>query len=73
MTPAEVQEVLTVLSGNVARLRTLRGLSLRDLARETGVSNVTLSRIERGKTPDAPTLIRLARWLLIQAKSRRSA
>lgn len=70
MTDTEVQEVLTVLSGSVAKLRAAKGLSLRDLAKETGVAYATLSRIERGKTPDGPTLIRLARWLTIQAKAR---
>lgn len=73
MTDAEVRQVLDVLSGEVALIRAAKGLSLRALAAETGVSYATLSRIERGKTPDGPTLIRLARWLTTQAKRRAAA
>jgi transcriptional regulator with XRE-family HTH domain len=46
------------------RARRRRGLSLRDAAAEIGhVSPSTLSRIERGATPDLPTLNRLVSWL----------
>ena len=70
MTDAEVQEVLSRLAGDVSATRLARGLSLRGLAAESGVSLATLSRIERGLGPDASTLIRLARWLIVQAKKR---
>jgi DNA-binding XRE family transcriptional regulator len=40
------------------------GDSLRDVAPALGVSNVTLSRIERGVvSPSLPTARALARWL----------
>ena len=66
----EVSQVIARLAGDVSGTRHARGLSLRDLATETGVSLAMLSRIERGKTPDAASLIRLARWLIAQAGRR---
>jgi len=52
------------LGRTVHRCREERGLSLRDLARETGISASTLSRIENGAgKPDADNIARLARWL----------
>ncbi len=46
------------------RRRQQQGVSLRDLARETGISASTLSRIENGAgKPDADNIARLARWL----------
>src|SRR5213595_3743891 len=48
----------------VRRRREEKGLSLRDLAEETGVSASTLSRIENGTgKPDADNIARLASWL----------
>lgn len=48
----------------VRRRREEQGLSLRDLAEETGVSASTLSRIENGTgKPDADNIARLAAWL----------
>ena len=47
----------------IRRYRAFEEISLRDLAKQTGVSLPTLSRIERGKMPDAPTLVRLLLWL----------
>ena len=52
------------LGGAVRRRREERGLSLRDVADETGVSASTLSRIENGTgKPDADNIARLAAWL----------
>ena len=45
----------------VALKRGQRGL--RAVAQECGVSAATLSRVERGLTPDAVTFIRLISWL----------
>ena len=46
------------------RRREEMGLSLRDLANETGVSASTLSRIENGTgKPDADNIARLTAWL----------
>jgi transcriptional regulator with XRE-family HTH domain len=44
--------------------RTVRGVSLRDLADVTGISHSTLMRIETGQSMDANTLLILWRWLL---------
>jgi len=52
------------LGGAVRRRREQQGLSLRDVAEETGVSASTLSRIENGTgKPDADNIARLATWL----------
>jgi transcriptional regulator with XRE-family HTH domain len=48
----------------VRRRRDALGLSLRDAAKETGVSASTLSRIENGTgKPDADNIARLTMWL----------
>jgi transcriptional regulator with XRE-family HTH domain len=49
-----VAETTSVLGERVKRLREAKGLSLRDLARVTGVSAPMLSQVERGGT--SPTL-----------------
>src|SRR5437867_3349115 len=47
----------------IRRRREQHGLSLRDVAEETGVSASTLSRIENGTgKPDADNIARLAAW-----------
>ena len=52
------------LGSAIRRRREERGLSLRDVADETGVSASTLSRIENGTgKPDADNIARLAAWL----------
>lgn len=43
--------------------RRRRGISLRDLADETGVSFNTLSRVERGHLPDLTNYERITKWL----------
>ena len=48
----------------IRRKREEAGLSLRDVANETGVSASTLSRIENGTgKPDADNIARLTGWL----------
>ena len=48
----------------IRRKREEAGLSLRDVANETGVSASTLSRIENGTgKPDADNIARLTSWL----------
>ncbi|MFN6963342.1 MAG: helix-turn-helix domain-containing protein [Pyrinomonadaceae bacterium] len=48
----------------IKRRREELGLSLRDVANETGVSASTLSRIENGTgKPDADNIARLTSWL----------
>src|SRR2546427_13303582 len=52
------------LGSAVRRRREQQGLSLRDVAEETGVSASTLSRIENGTgKPDAVNIARLTAWL----------
>jgi transcriptional regulator with XRE-family HTH domain len=52
------------LGDAVRRRREQQGMSLRDVADETGVSASTLSRIENGTgKPDADNIARLAAWL----------
>lgn len=55
--------------GEMFRLyRTVRGLSLRDVAPVIGVGHATLMRIETGQAFDADTLLKLWAWML-SAKS----
>src|SRR6059058_3265085 len=52
------------LGDAVRRRREQQGMSLRDVAEETGVSASTLSRIENGTgKPDADNIARLTAWL----------
>src|ERR671917_570955 len=62
---AEKSLVNTVELGRaIRRKREEQGLSLRDVADETGVSASTLSRIENGTgKPDADNIARLTAWL----------
>jgi transcriptional regulator with XRE-family HTH domain len=48
----------------LALYRTSRDISLRDMARESGLSHATLSRIERGYALDALTMIDVWVYLL---------
>jgi transcriptional regulator with XRE-family HTH domain len=54
---------LAALPGMFRDLRRDLGLNLRDAATAIGVSFNTLSRLERGKVPDAKNLIRVLTWL----------
>jgi DNA-binding XRE family transcriptional regulator len=55
------------LIDDVVALREMRKLSLRQAAAEAGVDASTLSRVERGKTPDVRTLALLIDWLGLPA------
>ncbi|MBN3948406.1 MAG: helix-turn-helix transcriptional regulator [Nostoc sp. NMS7] len=45
-------------------IRQKRGTNgLREVANETGISQSTLSRVERGQTPDLSSFIALCNWL----------
>lgn len=51
--------------GEMFRLyRTVRGLSLRDIAPDIGIGHATLMRIETGQAFDAETLLKLWNWML---------
>lgn len=57
--------------GEMFRLyRTVRALSLRDIAPEIGISHATLMRIETGQAFDADTLLKLWNWLLVSEPRR---
>lgn len=51
------------LSEELRRRREADGLTLRDVEAATGISAATLSRIERGSTPDFDIVKKLAKWL----------
>ena len=40
-----------------------RGLSMRDVAAETGLSPSTVTRLSQGQKPDADALVSLLAWL----------
>lgn len=51
--------------GEMFRLyRTVRGLSLRDVAPDIGIGHATLMRIETGQAFDADTMLKLWVWML---------
>lgn len=54
------------LGAALSRIRAERDKSLREIALETGVSASTLSRIERGGTPDLDVASTVAEWLGIE-------
>ena len=51
--------------GEMFRLyRTVRGLSLREVAPQIGIGHATLLRIETGRSFEADTLLKLWTWML---------
>lgn len=51
------------LRAELKRRRKSTGFTLRDVEHETGISPATLSRFERGSTPEFAVITRLADWL----------
>jgi transcriptional regulator with XRE-family HTH domain len=45
------------------KYRLFKEMTLRELAEEIGVSAPTMLRLERGKAPDARTLMLILNWL----------
>lgn len=43
--------------------RATHQIGMRELAKETGISSATLSRVERGHAMDADTLLKFWTWL----------
>lgn len=43
-------------------------LSVRVAAKQAKVSSATMSRIERGGTPDAKTLLKICKWLNVDPR-----
>lgn len=56
-------DVVSNIGDEVRGERLRRGLTLADLARECGVSESELSRLENGATPSMPRLRVLLAWL----------
>lgn len=44
--------------------RNSRGLGVRDMAREVGISPATLNRVERNRNVDGRTMAKLFLWLI---------
>ena len=60
--------------GEMLRLyRMVRGMTLRQLAPQIGISTATLMRIEYGQAFDAVTLLKLWAWLTSQTAAARSS
>ncbi|MFC5884970.1 helix-turn-helix domain-containing protein [Kitasatospora sp. CM 4170] len=54
-------DVMGAVAGNLRRIRDARGLSLNELARQSGVAKATLSQLELGRgNPTVETLMTLA-------------
>ncbi len=51
-----------VFGNHIKAKRTYNRLSLDELAKETGISKATISRVENGNKPDIYTAIQLAHW-----------
>jgi len=62
---SNVPDTITIadLAEELRRRRERDKLSLREVQDVTGVSAATLSRIERGRTPDLAVIDKLAKWL----------
>lgn len=48
------------LAENLKHIRELRGIGVRELARQAGVQPSTITRIEQGESPNLESVIRLA-------------
>jgi transcriptional regulator with XRE-family HTH domain len=61
--PADTAIDITELAVRLREQRAASGLSLRELAAETGVPYSTLARVEAGKVPDLTTFRSIVNWL----------
>ena len=52
-----------LFSACVRRTMTARNLSVRETAKEVGVSSATIGRVHVGKAPDVETFVRLLAWM----------
>lgn len=55
------------LAAAIATVARHREISMRDVARETGLSPSTLTRLSKGQQPDADALVSLLFWLKADA------
>jgi transcriptional regulator with XRE-family HTH domain len=58
-------EIDTDILGRLVRRRIAQSANLREAAQDAGVSAATLSRVQRGHSPDADALVALSRWLQV--------
>jgi transcriptional regulator with XRE-family HTH domain len=61
--PAETAVDITELAAELRKQRAASGMSLRQVAAETGVPYSTLARVESGKVPDLATFRSIVAWL----------
>lgn len=61
--PADVQQRIHELAVAFANIRSCRGMSLREVTDQCGVSFVALSRFERGQTLSLAGLVAVLAWL----------
>lgn len=61
--PADAPAQLGAIHRMLRERRQALGLNLRDAAEQIGISFNSLSRVERGLAPDAPSLIAILGWL----------
>jgi transcriptional regulator with XRE-family HTH domain len=66
---SRTKERTTQFGEMLALYRTARKWTVRDLAPQIGISSATLSRIERGQTMDAETLLKVWTWMLSHPKT----
>jgi predicted transcriptional regulator len=56
--------IFTMKLGKVIRkYRVTNELTLREVSKEIGIGAATLMRLEQGRDPDGPTLVKLIAWL----------
>jgi len=60
---------MKVVVRQMQKRRVQEGLSLRALAPKIGISFSTLSRLERGGTPDVKTVAKIEKWVGIKPKT----
>jgi transcriptional regulator with XRE-family HTH domain len=59
----EVAEVIEELGPAVKAVRRSRGLSIREVGRQTGVAYNTIARVEAGHAVFSASIIKILRWL----------
>lgn len=56
--------------GEMVRMyRTMRNMTMRDLAKDIGIAHATVMRIEHGKAFDTHTLLKVLHWALDKPKA----
>ncbi|MCI0408849.1 MAG: helix-turn-helix domain-containing protein [Acidobacteria bacterium] len=68
MTRKDAEDVVAFVAELLRGVRAMRGHGLRQIAKASGVSLATLSRIERGGIPEVLTFLRLVAFLRREAK-----